>query len=479
MEEARIKSRDTPRHWALIGTISTICPLSCDFCLRKGAPPGLIIDPRPYMVSVEEVDRRCREIIGTGAMSKSSGILRDVGEYFFNDDIIAILRKFREYFPGELIDFTTNGIGLTRENVSQLAGLVPIQLQVSLNSADPSVRAGVMRDPEPEIAIDGIKLLRKFRIPFSGTIVGWPTIPEYDIKNTIRYLDENEAMTIKINLPGYSRFFPGRVAFDTQEKWSSLVGLVNDMREHIRTPLTWEPFMYRGSPTDPIVTGVVKNSPASRAGLMANDLIREVDGVKILFREQARELMIQENDEDRERELLVERNGKLIRVHMRDEDPDPEDRYPHKPPFYPREGKLFGAMVHQGLDVYGLQSIRALAAKHDAHFVLLISSVILSPHVKAIIDSIKNTFFSGIHLDVVPAENRFFGGNIMIGDLLVVPDYVECIRDYMNREGRPDLVIIPGTAFIDGKDLMGQDHRIISGSTGIPVELLSTPRILA
>ncbi len=463
------------RHWGMLGSLSTICPLDCDFCLRKGSPPGLTVDSRPFTKSVEEVERICREIACEGNEFDSD---EDVGEYFFNEHLIAIIKKFREFFPGEVIDFTTNGIGLTRENVSALSRLGPIFLQVSLNSADPVIRKKVMKDHDPGVAIGGIKLLREYRIPYSGTIVAWPTIPEDDIVKTIRYLDASEALSIKVNLPGYTRFFPGPVSFNTEDKWGSLVDLVSHMRQSIECPITWEPFMYAGSPFTPVVTGVIKNSPAASAGMRAGDIIEEIGGEKILFRERARLLMIQRSEDDRRRDVAVSRDGHRIRLDVRDDDADEDDRYPYKPARFPRQGKMFGAFIHQGIDPLVLKRIGELAERHGAKRVLFISSMMLADSTRPIVVGIARELFPGIRVDVVPAENRFFGGNVMIGDLLVVSDYVQCIMEYSGLHGPPALAIIPMSAFNMGRDLLGIDYKAIGESTGIPVELLPVPRIM-
>jgi len=76
---------------------------------------------------------------------------------------------------------------------------------------------------------------------------------------------------------------------------------------------------------------------------------------------------------------------------------------------------------------------------------------------------------------VVP-ENRFFGGNIFMGDLLVVGDFIRCIEKHGAKEGgNPDLVVIPSSPFNLsqwGRDLTGRCYLDIERETGIPVALL-------
>jgi hypothetical protein len=78
-------------------------------------------------------------------------------------------------------------------------------------------------------------------------------------------------------------------------------------------------------------------------------------------------------------------------------------------------------------------------------------------------------------------ENRYFGGNIILGDLLVVQDFIDHIRDYLARGNpRPDLVVIPSTPFGLGawrRDLTGRPYMDIERATGVPVALLECERI--
>lgn len=465
----------TSRHWNMLGSISTVCPLDCEFCYRKGNPDGLIFDSSPRQKTVSDIEKTCSAVAYEG---KRFDPLEEVGEYFSNKHLIPIIRKFREYFPDELVDFTTSGINLTRTNVEQLSKLGPIFLQVSLNSANPGIRKKIMGDPRPEIAIEGIELLREYGIPFSGTIVAWPTIPEEDIKCTIHYLDELDPVVIKINLPSYTRFFPQDVIFDTFEKWMSLVELVSNVRNDISTPVTWEPFMCMGDPLTPVVTGVVKNSPAARVGIKASDIIRTVDNEPIFFREQARRLLIQRHENDRHREITVERYGTEIEFEIWNYDREQDDRYPHKPPFHPQKDKMFGLFVHQGLDVFSLKRLGAIIEKHKARHVLFLSSFFLAPVTRRLVEYLGQDLFPQTDVFVLAPENHLFGGNIMIGDLLVVSDFIRSIDDYISTSGRPDLVVIPNSPFWNGMDILGVDYRKIGSGCGVLVELLPVQRVM-
>jgi NifB/MoaA-like Fe-S oxidoreductase len=63
-----------------------------------------------------------------------------------------------------------------------------------------------MGDSQPEIAIRSVKILRKLRIHFHGSLVALPHLVGWnDLRNTLEYLDQAGALTIRVLLPGYTR----------------------------------------------------------------------------------------------------------------------------------------------------------------------------------------------------------------------------------------------------------------------------------
>ena len=86
--------------------------------------------------------------------------------------------------------------------------------------------------------------------------------------------------------------------------------------------------------------------------------------------------------------------------------------------------------------------------------------------------------FDEIDLILEVPKHRFWGGNIVIGDLLTVDDYIVHIQEHGRRQGRaPDLVLVPTTGFNAwGRDIRGEPYLKIKRVTGVPVELVDHPR---
>jgi hypothetical protein len=62
-----------------------------------------------------------------------------------------------------------------------------------------------------------------------------------------------------------------------------------------------------------------------------------------------------------------------------------------------------------------------------------------------------------------------------MGDLLVVQDFIEAIREYLRQNPPPDLVVIPSSPFSLGswkRDLEAREFAEIERTLGLPVALL-------
>jgi hypothetical protein len=156
-----------------------------------------------------------------------------------------------------------------------------------------------------------------------------------------------------------------------------------------------------------------------------------------------------------------------------------EDCYPYRSSGHPVFSP-FGIMVRGGLDVGHIIEIRAIADSHGAENVLFLTSYLMKPLLQELIEN-TDVFSSGrmrIFLSV-PANTSFLGGNIILGDLLVVDDFVKCVRLWMKRTGeKPDVIIVPSTPFNRwDRDLMGKPFHEIERTIGIPVEMIRCNRI--
>jgi len=336
-----------------------------------------------------------------------------------------------------------------------------------------------MRDPHPEKAVAALPALSEAGIPYAVTIVAWPlpSLEEMlsDLRATVLYAAASGARMVQVNLPGFSRFFSPTPPFDTAKVWPEIVREVGKLRELSDCPVFLSPAMYeenltRRDKNRAEVVGVVRGSPAARAGLAAGDLLTAVNGTGARNRPQARDLLalVQAADAG-EFTLTVRRGGGDIELTG-----DTRDfSYPYDPQTAAHLGAVF---MGSGFRASHLDEVQAAVHARGARRPLLLTSALVRPTLEQLLRERPLSLPGGCRLALGVPENRYFGGNIILGDLLVVDDFVAFIREYAARGGEgPDLVLIPSSPFRLGgwgRDLTGRPYLDIERRTGIAVELL-------
>ncbi|MBU7018844.1 MAG: PDZ domain-containing protein [Theionarchaea archaeon] len=453
-----------------IGSVSGYCNADCIFCYEKGNPLPFARDLIPF----EEVKTRIKYY----SYEKKKGLptpARFPLEPFCHPHFLEILKLVRESDVNSVIWIATNGGFLTEKVIRDLSCLQPVMLCVSLNSADPLMRATVMREPKPctVTAIASIPLLQKYRIVYDGSIVAWPSIPSDDLVNTIQFLDNHDARVIRVLLPGYSQYFSNEQLFDTDTVWQDVVRIVMDLREEIDTPITCQPSLYWVNPLLPLVDGVVKRSPAAESGLTVGDIILKVNDEPVYTRVHAAHLL-SASYESGSCQILVSRKGEEIAVDLQETNTD--EYYPYKmegmPPFAPH----FGIMFIDDFLLSSIQDLINIIENHGAHNVILLSSKIMKPIVLKAIEMVEDfqKYFSRKNLAIHVPPHHFWGGNILLGDLYTAKDYTDYLTALMKMEDtKPDLVVIPLSHTSRwGYDLTNESFATIEQEIGVPTEFL-------
>jgi len=461
---------------------ATRCNCNCVFCYNKGTPPSLALvnSKRKAEEELLELKTRVKYFSPKAYLSLFPSIGSSC-EVLAHPHIVEILSLLREK-TGKPFRIVTNGASLTPDLISELSQLKPLYLDLSLNSATPSRRRFLMQDRAPEIAIGALPLLCRENIPYAVGVVPWPlgSFAEMldDLGRTVGYADEHGAHLIQVSLPGYTRYFASEKVFDRDHLWGAVVGRVRELRGKYRSPIVAMPSMFEENIYErrknlPGVTGVVKNSPAFFAGIENGDLILQINGINIRNRPQAREVLsvIHQSDAGMA-SITVQRSGRKVETTL--------DLAKY---FYPyaRETSTHLGIIFMGtgLRVGYLERLKEIIQDRRAKKVLFLSSALVKPTLEQCLAGAN--FFGDGEIKVVVPENRFFGGNIFMGDLLVVQDFIDCIEEYVaKKRSRPDLVVIPSSPFNLsqwGRDLTGRVYLDIERSTGIPVELLECATI--
>ena len=455
----------------------TRCNCDCVFCYNKGIPDSLALRS-PERTPKEEFDEirtriRYYNPVANRGLFPSIGSPHEVLAHPYINEVLTELRgktdkKFR---------IVTNGASLSPKRVGELAKLKPVYIDIDLNSSDPLRRRDLMRDKRSDVAITALSLLKEKEIPYSVIIVPWPVpaVAEMleDLEKTVKFSLEHDVHLVQVSMPGYSRYLSQEKLFDHESAWRKIALKVGELRETYDCPIVIMPGMFeenlfREKKNVAEVIGLVKHSPAAEAGIRQGDIIRRIGGIRIKSRPQARGILsILQRNRTGEHTLVIERRGRSIECFI----DLSRFSYPYSPATDTHLGVVF---MGTGLRSRYIGELRKLIASRQAKRVLFLSSDLMKPGFQQELEGRHG--FSDIELRVVVPENRFFGGNIFMGDLLVVEDFIRCIEKYGAEEGgNPDLVVIPSSPFNLsqwGRDLTGRCYLDIERETGIPVALL-------
>ncbi|MBI2864282.1 MAG: radical SAM protein [Chloroflexi bacterium] len=478
----------------VFGYAGSRCNVDCVFCYHKGDPPTLALghDCRPTVQTGQEMETRLKYY---SSMSRSALFpsLGNTGEVLAHQDILDILAALRQKTERPF-RITTNGRLLTASMVRALSELKPVYLYLSLHSASAVRRKELLNDGKARVAIDALPLIREAQIPYAAVIVPWPTrgrgvlrlkdAPTStmvdDLGETILYADAYDPHLIEVHLPGYSRYFSNEKLFDREETWSAIVDCVGRLREQARAPIVVMPSMYEENLHEkranlPKIIGLIKNSPAANAGLAHGDLIMAVEGSVVSSRPQARDLLSLVARSGREKATLEARRGaealtfELALNHH---------GYPYDPAVTAHLGII---MMGTGLRPSALESLKQLIEERKARRILFLTSTLMKPGFQQALRESLLFAAPDLSIELAVPRNNFFGGNIIMGDLLVVEDFVACVEEYLAAGNpRPELVVIPSSPFNLGRfkrDLTGRVYLDVERQLGIPVALLDCETI--
>jgi hypothetical protein len=472
-----VPGKDDPG--AVLNSISWVCGVQCVFCYERGNPPEMNF-PRhrttrkEIMTSVKHFDPERGKRLPIPSRYDNNEILTFPG-------ILDIVGALREKTDAPILNISTNGTMLDEDFVRRLAEHRPILLGISLNSADPGVRASIMKERRPEIPLQSLALLKKYRIPYAVSIVAWNTVPLSDLESTVAYADPFDPLQVRICLPGHTRRFSEEKLFDVEDLWGRIIGAIETFRPRYETPViplpyTYEAFKHGRISFLPEVGGVIKNSPAWKAGLRAGDEIISVNRVMVRSRRFLQSLMDRlAGEHTKILWMKIKRHGKeeekIIRF-----DPETFDyRFPYLPETRHFELNYYGMFLYDGFDPADAVRLRDAALATGARKVLVLTSWMIRPYLELALSHIDT---GGVRFDPVIPENLYMGGNIVVGDLLTIRDFIHAIREYSRDNGKPDLAVVPSSPFSPWlRDLRNEHCLKIERATGVPLYLIDTPKL--
>ena len=368
----------------VLGPLSGTCNVECAFCMERSIP---FERNRSFLSSSEAATRL--KYYSPDSQKCLFPSTRPHMETFFNKDAVAILKRARKATPEELFIITTNGSTLTPEVVKQLAEIKPLLIKLSVNSTDAQTRKSLMGlKDDMTTAHEGMTLLKEAGIPFTGSLVAWPGIGNEELEKSIRDIASYAPYGIRVRLPLVHKYSPVAPEGNLVNFWKETADFINSLKEDIDAPVWIEPIQYGRTPVISLIDGVIKNSPAIKAGLLPGDLIVRIDGESVFSRFEIRQLFgTGEFNSRTSIEVEVKRGDELITFRL-DSSMDPGSTYPYDKHLR-HPGERFGILLLPDFDLGFLDNILRLATKHNARRILIFASPLTAGTVENLIERIS------------------------------------------------------------------------------------------
>jgi len=261
----------------------------------------------------------------------------------------------------------------------------------------------------------------------------------------------------------------------SSSEWDQVVRRIICIRRELPSFVLLQPHAYWIRTVQPIVDGIILNSPAHEAGLQTGDRIVTIGDSEILSKEAARHLLQDAARGNRSPiRIGIERNGdrKSLDLYER-----PQPSYPYRPPGYPVDPTLlYGIGLSETFRLNYIPLISRMIVNAGARHVLIITSELMIPQLEEAVSLAPREVLwpESVTVQWVAGKNYFWGGNIVLGDLMTVDDHIRVIEA---ARLDPDLVLIPSSAFRRGRDYLGVPYTSIQRRTGKRVALIPTTRI--
>jgi PDZ domain/Protein of unknown function (DUF512) len=250
------------------------------------------------------------------------------------------------------------------------------------------------------------------------------------------------------------------------------------VRDHLGTPVVVSPYTHVTSSIDAVVEGTVRNSPAAKAGVRQGDRVTTVDGKQVVSRAHAASLLDRASKRGAA-DVQVSRDGQLRQIRLT-EPPDDEAPYPYRPRGYGSldfAGMRFGLVLPGAFHLQWIKQIHAAIQERPARSVLVVVSHYFASLVEGLLADLPLP--EGVDVGLLTPKNRYFGGTVDVGDLWVLRDIADAVRQRAEDKGMPGLLLLPDS-FLSrwGRDLLGVPYTELGAWLGIEVALIHCERIV-
>jgi NifB/MoaA-like Fe-S oxidoreductase len=352
------------------------------------------------------------------------------GEPFVHPDIYKILEYLRQRWPEIEIKITSSGSFLELKQVEFLKKLEPLQLNISLNGPAPEERVFLMNDSRPNNVFKLLPELKKNKINFEASIVSMHHLKGFEyLKKTFDFLENHSPQSLRIFLAGFSSYAEQDLIVD-QNEYYKLNGFINQEKDNYSFPIIIEPQLISSLAAE--INSIIANSAAAAADLKNDDLILKVNEKNVKSRV------------DAFYKIKSAKNPKIEFIRGKEKLNTVIEK---------EKNKSSGLIMSYDLSLDQIHKLEAYAeaSKKNKRTVIISSRLAYSFLKKMLAPYLTANY----NLNLLKADNNFFGGSIVASGLLCNQDLIKTIKA---AKLEVDRIILPEIIYdYYGNDLLG-DH---------------------
>lgn len=300
-------------------------------------------------------------------------------------------------------------------------------------------------------------------------------------------MDRHDGALARVCLPSWAAWTHDEPPFETEAYWDEILRAIDAVRSEVEVPVHIMPHMYHLRTLRPVIQGTVKNSPAAMAGLRYGDLIVAIEDETMYTRPQVAGRLHQRIvvDQHETTTFTIARGDEVLRVEVPHSADAAGFAYPYAL-FMGAKGKRtwlgeLGIFLPDGLGVSDYFKLKGIVERHEGKRLLVCLSELgqqVSMEGLGLLGE-EARFLDRVDLYAHRVLPRYWGGNVMLGDLWTTGDLIEGVREWVAQSGMwPDVVIVPATFLGDGgRDLLDHPYLEVGRALDVRVELLRCTRI--
>jgi len=427
--------------------LTSKCNLSCIFCSHQQNPAEVEVISFGDL-SLDKINDLLEYINPNHPIVIGESATKIIeGEPLLHPDFQEILNRIREKYKDTEIKITTNADLLDQKLVEFLSNLDNINLNISVNYLDPKLRKRVMGKYCTQNIEKILKKLVKADMEYNFSMVALPHLLGYKtIKDEITKMTKYNPLTIRVFMPGYTKLSSEKLKFNPDEVYNKLSHLIDVINKKQKVPVTIEPPLIKDLKSK--VKGVIKNTPAEKAGIKYLDIIKEINGKKAVTRVNTFNQIKKLKDP----ELLIKRENKLFKMQIKKS-----------------ENERSGLVMDYDITIDRIEELKRVIRNNPNRKILFLTSELGYSLIKYVINNYLEQKSENIIIKKI--DNTYLKGSIASAGLLTNNDIENFLANNSNLEF--DLLILPSIMYdVFNNDLLGNSYKKIKNKHVFDVEII-------